>query len=117
MKTRSKHSNLKRKNEIRFHKVQFYTNNGKKKKIFHPAFIFFEKGNLYVYVTITHSSKIQNRIVLKLMKNPNPHDERDSFWIAEIREDTKERFTRRQNGWKVSSIDIEKIIEFYNQKK
>ena len=114
MKKKSRNSALKRKHEFRFHKVIVLTNNGKQIKIAHPGYIFIEKGNLYIYVSLTHSNIIEGFKVLKLRKNPNPKDSGDSYYIAEIKEDTKDRFSRRLNDWRIDpedDLDIQKLFE------
>ena len=117
MKNKSKHAQLKRKKEFRYKKIEILTRNGLKKKISHPAYIFLEKGNLYIYVTITHSESVENYLVLKLSENPNPLDKKDSYWIAEIRQDTKDKFEKRKDDWKMNEIDDLKIRELFEKTK
>lgn len=116
MKKKSKHARLKRKNEFRFHKVEFKTKGGKNYYILHPSYVFLEKGNIYIYVTITHSNHVEGLLVVKLRENPNPIDERDSFRVVEIREDTKDKFGRRIQGWKINELDREDIFEEYKKR-
>ena len=107
----------KSKNEIRYHSVNVKTRKGKIVLINHPAFIFKEKGNMYIYVTITHSNTVKNYLVIKLNKNPNPNDLKESFWVAEIREDDKNNFGKRHNNWKMAEEDIKAIVDFYEKEK
>ena len=74
MKSKSKKATIKKKKEFRFHKENVVNKNGKQKKLLHPAYVFLEKGNLYIYVSITHSSEIGGLKVIKLSKNPKKSD-------------------------------------------
>ena len=117
MKNKSKHAHLKRKKEFRFHKIEIISKKGKKNKMVHPAYVFLEKGNLYIYVTITHSSQIEGKLIVKLCKNPNPYDERDSYFVDEIKYDTKDTFGRKQNKWSIDDCDDARIRESFEKKK
>ena len=114
---KAKNNNTRIKNEIRYHSVKVKTRNGKIILINHPAYVFLEKENIYIYVTITHSKKIKNYLIVKLSKNPNPNDVKDSFWVAEIREDNKDNFGKRHNNWKIEEDDIKAIFDFYKKHK
>ena len=81
----------------------------------HPVYIIIEKGNVYVYVSLTHSNEIEGKIVIKLKKNPNPDDYRDSYYVLEIHEDTKDKFGSRLQGWVIDPSDDEKIRELYKK--
>ena len=118
MKKKRKHAITKRKKEFRFHKTEVLTKHGKIYYKVHPAYVFLEKGNNYIYVSITHSPYVKNRIVIKLRKNPNPIDSRDSYRVVEIREDKKDRFGRKQSGWRMNDEDdLDIRIEYDNSKK
>ncbi len=108
MKQKLKKAKLKRKSEFRYHKEVVIKKNGKIIKLIHPAYIIFEKGNVFIYVSITHSNNIENMIVIKLRKNPNPNDNQPSYYIDEIKEDRKDKFGSRHKNW---IIDIEDDIE------
>ena len=110
-----KNLKTRRKNEIRYHSVEVKTRNGEAISINHPAYIFMEQGDIYIYVTITHSNKVNDCLVVKLTKNPNPNDKTMSFWVAEIRKDNKKNFGKRHNNWAISEEDRKVILEFYNQ--
>ena len=116
MKKKSRKARLKRKKEFRFHKVKV-TGKNKITEERHPAYVFLEKGNIYIYVSLTHSESIDNVLLVKLRKNPNPKDNRDSYWVVEIREDTKDRFGRRINGLKMDENDDKDIRETYDKNK
>ena len=115
MKRKSKKSLIKRKKEFRFHSVELPNKIGIKRRIRHPAFVFLEKGNIFVYVTITHSNNVKDVVVIKLRKNPNPKDSRNSYRVIEIREDTKDRFGRREKGWKIDPEDEKDIRDEYKK--
>ena len=117
MKPKAKHAQLKRKKEIRFKSVEVTNKSGTIHRVRHPAYIFLEKGNLYIYVIITHSFKVQEYIVIELAKNPNPIDKRKGYWVAEIRKDTKDKFGKKKEGWKLDEEDDAKIRDFFKNIK
>ena len=47
MKRKSKNAFVKKKKEFRYHKVEAITKSGNKKNIWHPSYVFLEKGNVY----------------------------------------------------------------------
>ena len=57
MKRKTKKQTIKKKKEFRYHNIVTFNKRGKKIKIRHPTYVFLEKGNIYVYVSITHSSE------------------------------------------------------------
>ena len=114
MKRKSKQQKSKKRKEFRFHSIEFIRN-GKTKKIKHPTYIFLEKGNVYVYICITHSEKVKNTILIKLRRNPNPKDDRDSYRTTTAKEDTKDRFGRRKKNWKMDPDDDKEIRDEYKK--
>lgn len=86
-------------------------------RIKHPAYIFLEKDNLFIYVTLTHSNKVAGLLSIKLRKNPNPNDKLDSYWVAEIREDEKRSFTRIKTKWSIDELDDKDIRDFFEKQK
>ena len=112
MKKKSKKAILKSRKQFRFKKIMIKGN----KIMRHPAYIFYEKGNVYIYVNITHSSIVNGKIVIKLRKNPNPNDKDNSYYVEEIREDTKDSFGKRLHGWKLNSLDDAEIRELYKKR-
>lgn len=115
MKPKSKKQKARRLKEFRFHKVEVLTTK-KTNVIRHPAYVFLEQGNIYIYVILTHSSNVNNSIVIKLKKNPNPKDERDSYFVDEIKKDTKDTFGRRMRKWKLDKDDDELIRNKYKKR-
>ena len=51
MKTKSKNTRPKKKKEFRYHKVVALTKKGKAVPLRHPAFVFYERGNIFIYVS------------------------------------------------------------------
>ena len=86
---------------------------GKQLKINHPSYIFLQKGNEFIYVTITHSNHVPNRTVIKFRKNPNPDDSKDAYFVVEIKQDTMDRFGKRHDDWSIDPLDDEKIRKLY----
>lgn len=109
---KKKSTQLKKRNEFRFKAVNVKTPIGRIKKIKHPAYVFYEKGNLYIYVTITHSSAVNDYLVIKLQKNPNPNDNKDAYVVLDVRTDIKSSFGARHKDWKISSFDEQMIRNF-----
>ena len=103
---------LKRKSEFRFHSVTIKVKKGKRKINKHPAYVFFQNGNLYIYVQLTHSKRIKGKVLIKMKKNPNPSDNRDSYYIEEVYEDDKSRFGKKKNKWVIDEKDEKKIREY-----
>ena len=116
MKKKAKKQIFKRKKEFRYHNVEIVNNNGTTTKIRHPSYVFLEKGNIYIYISITHSDNVENSIVIKLRKNPNPNDKRESYRITEIKEDTKDRFSKRLKKWVMDIEDDKDIREEYEKR-
>lgn len=116
MKKKNKKALARKKKQFKFHKIESTKKNGKKTKFLHPAFIFLQKGNVYIFVTLTHSSSVDGKIVVKLRKNPNPNDNADSYWVAEINEDTLDQFCREKKDWKIDELDLEDIWSLYKKR-
>ena len=116
MKKKNKKAQLKRKKEFRYHKIETFRHDGKKKTIRHPAYVFLEKGNIYIYVSLTHSNELDNLLLIKLSRNPNPKDNRDSYIISEIREDTVDRFSTKIDDWSMNPTDDLMIRNLFDKK-
>ena len=116
MKSKSKNAHPTKKKEFRYHNIKI-SKNGKVILLRHPAYIFLAKGNVYVYVSITHSKKVNDYLVIKLRKNPNPNDNTSSFYIAEIFQDTKDKFGSRQHNWEINEMDDREIRKLYLETK
>ena len=116
MKPKSNNQVARKRKELRYHNVEITNHNGTTTKIRHPSYVFLEKGNIYIYISITHSDNVQNSIVIKLRKNPNPDDKRESYRIAEIKQDTKDRFSKRLKKWVMDIEDDKEIREEYKKR-
>ena len=116
LKRKSKNQSIRKRKEFRYHNIEIVNSNGTITKIRHPSYVFLEKGNIYIYISITHSDNVENAIVIKLRKNPNPHDKRDSYRIAEIKEDTKDRFSKNLKKWVMDLEDDKEIREEYEKR-
>ena len=117
MKKRFRKAQLRRKHEFRYYNSLVINRRGQKVKFRHPAYIFLEKGNLFIFVTITHSKTVPNKIVVELRKNPNPSDKRIAYYVADIKEDTKDRFRRRREGWSMDPEDDNAIRDLFMKKR
>ena len=116
MKSKSKNQVVRKRKEFRYHNIVIVNDNGTITNIKHPSYVFLKKGNIYIYISITHSDNVKNSIVIKLRKNPNPHDARDSYRISEIKEDTKDRFGKRLKKWVMDIEDDQDIREEYKKR-
>ena len=116
MKSKSKKQKVRKRKEFRYHNIEIVNDNSAIKKIRHPSYIFLQKGNLYIYVSMTHSNLVKNEIVIKLRKNPNPEDNRESFWIVEIKADTKDKFGKRLVKWVIDIEDDADIRKEYKKR-
>lgn len=113
MKRKSRKASLKRKHEFRYHNVESKNKRGRRVNIKHPAYIFLEKGNLYIYVIITHSNIVENYLVVRLRRNPNFKDKTLSYYVADVKEDTKDRFGKRHDDWEIDPLDDKDIRKLY----
>ena len=115
--TKTNNKSLIRKREIRFHPTETKTRNGKRKISDHPTFIFLQNGDIFIYVQITHSKNIRGKILIKMRKNPNPKDIKDSYYIEEILEDNLVNFGKKHDKWIVDEQDESDIRKQYEKKK
>ena len=116
MKKKSKKQKVRRKKEFRYHSVEVINKRGTVKRIKHPSYIFLEKGNIYIYVSITHSNNVKDVVVIKLRKNPNPKDKRESYRTFEAKEDTKDKFGKRLRKWSMDPEDDDEIRKEYKKR-
>lgn len=108
MKKKNKKSKARKMKEFRYHSIEIILVK-KKKKIWHPTYVFLVIGNTYRYVVITHSPIINGKALIELRKNPNPKDKRKSYRSSEIESDTKDKFGKARAGWKMDPNDDEDI--------
>ena len=115
MKKKSKHAMFERRKEFRFHKVLITNKRKKTISIKHPSYVFLKKGNVYIFVTITHSNKVDGKVLVELRHNPDPNDKRKAYWVTEVKKDTKDTFGRREDKWKMDPEDDKDIREKYEK--
>lgn len=104
---------LRKKQEFRYHNVPVSDKKGRIRFVKHPCYIFLENDDLYLYVTLTHSQKVGDYLVILLRKNPNPNDKRESYYVAEVRVDKKIKFDRFAKKWELDPLDDEDIRKLY----
>lgn len=118
MKNKPKSQKPRKRNEFRYHDVIVIKPHLRKSIVIrHPAYVFLETENGYTYVSITHSPKVYNAVVIKLRKNPNPNDSRDSYVVIDIKEAEKKSFGDKLKGWVINPDDEKDIREKYKDKK
>ena len=115
MKNQKETIKLKKKKEFRYHDVEVKKRNGKTRIVKHPAYVFLEESNVYIYVSITHSNNVDGCLVIKLRKNPNPLDDSDSYRVVEIKTGTKETFGRKLINWEMDPLDDLDIRKEYKK--
>lgn len=116
MKKKNKNATIRKKKEFRYHKVKVKNKSGKDIDIKHPCYIFLQIGNIYIYVSLTHSSIINGLILIELRENPNSLDLRKSYWIQEIKADLKSTFTKVLKKWKINKDDDADIRNLFDKK-
>ena len=116
MKNKSRNAVPRKLKEFRYKNVTI-KKEGKNIKIRHPAYIIIKKGNKYLYVTLTHSNHVKDKITIKLRKNPNPDDKEESYYIAELKEDKKDSFGKKLIGWILDELDDHDIRKLFNKTK
>ena len=115
MKNKSKHARAKKIKEFRYHKILIKKKNNRIVKIYHPAYVFLEKGNVYIYATITHSVEINGVKTIEMITNPNPKDKRKSYRVKGFYQDSKDSFGRRRDEWLINPLDDEIIRKEYEE--
>ena len=93
--------NIKKKNEFRRKNMK----DGKG----HPTYIFAQQGNDYIFLGITHANVTNGVKNIKLEKNPNPKDKRDSYIRLSVEKHNKSSFGKKLDGWRFSNADKEKV--------
>ena len=88
---------LKRRNEFRI--------NNSKKGRGHPSYIYKKVGDEYYFIGITHSDVTHGARNIKLDKNPNPTDNRTSYFRHFATKDKISKFGKKKKGWKLSLKD------------
>lgn len=109
MKKRAKKAISRKTSQFRYHKINTTSEKGKKKIIRHPTYIFVIIGNLFRYVSLTHSKEVEGEEVVKLRENPNKEDKRKSYRVIGYQEDTKDNFGKKITKWRINPLDDEDI--------
>ena len=104
VKKKNNKAHAKKIKQFRYHCVEIMQIK-KKKKIWHPTYVFLLIGNTYRYVIITHSRIVNDEINIELKKNPNPKDNKKSYRSPDIKTDTKDKFGRPRKDWKMDPLD------------
>ena len=108
MKKKNKKATPRKIKEFRYHCVEIVIVQ-RKKKIWHPTYVFLLIGNTYKYVVVTHSKSVKGKMLIKLRKNPNPKDKRESYRSVEIKTDTRDKFSRPRENWEMDPLDDQDI--------
>lgn len=86
-------------------KISEFRINNSKKSNGHPAYVFGEKGDSYIYIGLTHSPKTYKVKNYKLSRNPNPKDSKDSYVRPFATLDKKSKFSKPKKTWSLSKKD------------
>ena len=78
----------------------------------HPAYIYARIGNEYKFIGLTHSPITDNVKNIKLEKNPNPHDNKSSYFRPKAEKDKVNKFKKKEIGWFFSKKDKENIDKY-----
>lgn len=90
---------------------------GKGKARWHPVRIHGKDKQNYYYVQFTHSKKTGKHKNIKLKRNPNKRDRKDSYVLSKPKYDKKKVFKKKLRGWRLRSIeDIEKVRKIKKKK-
>lgn len=85
----------------------------------HPAYIYAKIGNKFIYLGITHSAidSKTGELNIKLDKNPNPFDSRNSYIKSKSEMLKENKFAKPYKNWKFSDSDIQKIEDIKKRRK
>jgi len=86
----------------------------------HPTYIFAKIGKVYKYIGITHAEITKGMRNIKLDKNPDPNDVRNSYLHSKTSEASKDDFGKSLEGWRFCENDYKKVkdvIEGNSDKK
>lgn len=59
---------------------------------------------------------MKDYVVVKLRKNPNPNDERISYYIEKVMIDNKVNFDKRLSNWEINIDDDSDIRELIKKR-
>lgn len=83
----------------------------------HPTYIYAKIGNKFKYIGMTHSEITNGVKNIKLDKNPNPEDERDSYMHPTPQNADASRFGKKLKEWKLAESDKPKVDAIKSKKK
>lgn len=83
----------------------------------HPTYIYAKVGNDFKYIGMTHSEITKGVRNIKLDKNPDPEDPRDSYMRPSAQKADAGRFGTKLKGWKLAESDKPKVEEIKRKKK
>lgn len=86
----------------------FRSNNSKKVRG-HPTYIYKRVGDKYFFIGITHSEITDGVRNIKLDKNPNPLDTKESFVRPFSSEEEIDKFGSKKKKWRLSKGDRKKL--------
>ena len=102
-------------------KSEFYKNNNSYQGAGHPAYVFGEIENDFVYLDITHSKVVPNKkkggcyYYERLKYNPNSKDKKQAY-ISPFPYKANKKYFRNRVNWQFSDLDKTKIKKFQNRK-
>ena len=89
----------------------------KRKKSKHPQVIVEASRTKFKSMTLTHSKGKRRTKNIRLIKNPNSLDRRDSYVSKRVIEDFKFNFSKAFNNYQLSNEDIDRLIAYLESKK
>ena len=89
----------------------------KKKHAKHPQVIVDANRTKFKSMTLTHTKGRKRHWNIKLSKNPNPNDKKDSSVSKKVLEDFKFNFSKAFNNYNISNEDIDMLIAYLESKK
>lgn len=84
------------------------------KEIGHPAHLYARKNNDVKYNQLTHSKFItgNKKANIKMNKNPNKLDKKDSYFVPKSENGNISDFGKRKKDWKLSEEDDIKMQKY-----
>jgi len=82
---------------------------GKEANNRHPTYVYAKEGNKYKFIGITHAEITEGTKNIKLDKNPNPEDKKESYIRPKPSKDESKKFGRRLKSWSFGESDKGKV--------
>jgi hypothetical protein len=83
----------------------------------HPTYIYAECGDKLKYIGLTHAEVTEGTRNIKLDKNPNPNDDKDSYIRPKPDKADKSKFGSRLRDWQFDEADKGKVKSVINKDK